>query len=267
MMSRALQSWTVISTVIVAVSLLTGCSHVNRQRTSSLQEYLYPKDTKTEEVRSASPKLSPPLHMGIVFVPETHRVMTGAPLPSTSFGMAEPLSALRSTSFGTAEPLSEKDKTELAQEISSLLGKDPFFKSIEIIPSTYLSKGGSFANLDQVRTMTSVDVVALLSYDQVQFTDEGWVTSLYWITLGAGVWFVPGEKNETNTTVDVAVFHSPSRNLLFRGLGKSRITGYATPVNLTEALRKDSNEGFKEAAHMMIGNLQQQIELFKQSIK
>lgn len=254
MISRELQSWTVISTVIVVVSLLTGCAHVNKQRTSSLQEYLYPKDAKTEEVHSALPKLSPPLRMGIVFVPETLRETTGARYETSMSSM-----------FGTAEPLSEKEKTELTQEISSLLGKDPFFRSIESVPSTYLPKGGSFTNLDQVRTMTGIDVIALLSYDQVQFTDEGLLTLLYW--TGIGWYLVPGEKNETNSTLDIAVYHTPSRNLLFRGLGKSRITGHATPVNLTEALRKDSNEGFREAAKMMIGNLQQQIELFKQNIK
>ena len=237
MICRELQSWTVISTVIVVVSLLTGCAHVNKQRTSSLQEYLYPKDAKTEEVHSALPKLSPPLRMGIVFVPETLRETTGARYETSMSSM-----------FGTAEPLSEKDKTELTQEISSLLGKDPFFRSIESVPSTYLPKGGSFTNLDQV-----------------QFTDEGLLTLLYW--TGIGWYLVPGEKNETNSTLDIAVYHTPSRNLLFRGLGKSRITGHATPVNLTEALRKDSNEGFREAAQMMIGNLQQQIELFKQNIK
>jgi rhombotail lipoprotein len=74
-------------------------------------------------------------------------------------------------------------------------------------------------------------------------------------------------KNETNSALDIAVYHTPSRNLLFRAMGKSRISGHATPVNLTEALRKDSNEGFREAAQMMIGNLQQQIELFKRNIK
>ena len=251
MISQELRFWTAMSTVIVALSLLPGCAHVNRQRTSSLQEYLYPKDAKPEEVPNTLPKLSLPLQMGIVFIPETYREMAGAP---REYNM-----------FGAAEPLSEKEKTELIQEISSLFRKDPFFKSIEIIPSTYLSKGGSFTNLDQVRTMIGVDVIALLSYDQVQFTDEGILTLLYW--TGIGWYLVPGEKNETNSMLDIAVYHTPSRNLLFRGLGKSRITGHATPVNLTEALRQDSDAGFKEAAQMMIGNLQQQIELFKQSIK
>ncbi|NIQ95366.1 MAG: rhombotarget lipoprotein, partial [Desulfuromonadales bacterium] len=60
-----------------------------------------------------------------------------------------------------------------------------FIGRIELIPAPYLRPGGSFANLDQIRTMYGVDAMALLSYDQVQYTDEDLLSLTYWTIVGA----------------------------------------------------------------------------------
>ena len=44
----------------------------------------------------------------------------------------------------------------LMKEASKHFKKYPFVKSIELIPTTYLRPGGSFANLDQLRSMFGV---------------------------------------------------------------------------------------------------------------
>ena len=43
--------------------------------------------------------------------------------------------------------------------------------------------------------MFGIDVIVLLSYDQVQFRDEGLLSLTYWTVVGA--YTIPGEKNDT----------------------------------------------------------------------
>ncbi|MCI0411065.1 MAG: rhombotarget lipoprotein [Acidobacteria bacterium] len=243
-----------VALLIIIVSLVataTGCalwsSLTGSQRShqaSSVVQYLYPD--KTEPVETPTiPTLSLPLKVGIAFVPEDQR--TGRHARS-----AEPV-------------FTEKQKIALMDEVSSHFKRYPFVKSIELIPTAYLTPRGSFANLEQLRTMFGVDVIALLSYDQAQFTDEGFLSLSYWTLVGAYV--VRGEKNDTNTMMDAAVYDIPSHKMLFRAPGISRVKGSATPVNLGEQLRRDSETGFKEAAGNLVVTLQQQLEAFQEKVK
>ncbi|MBI5445223.1 MAG: rhombotarget lipoprotein [Deltaproteobacteria bacterium] len=218
---------------------LAGCAgmHAERRYTSSVVQYLYPKDAKAEV--PAVPRLALPLQVGVAFVPEEGSV--------------------------GAHRLSEKEKMDLMERISAEFRKYPFVKGIELIPSSYLTRGGGFANLDQIRTMYGTDVIALLSHDQVQHTDQGLLSLSYWTIVGAYV--IRGEKNDTNTMVDAAVYHVPSRKLLFRAPGTSHVKGRATPVNLTEQLRADSRAGFELASDELVANLQDQLERFKVKVR
>ena len=54
----------------------------------------------------------------------------------------------------------------------------PYVKSIDLIPTTYLRPNGGFENLDQVKSMFGVDVIALVAYDQIQFTHEGYYKAM-----------------------------------------------------------------------------------------
>jgi rhombotail lipoprotein len=113
--------------------------------------------------------------------------------------------------------------------------------------------------------MYGVDAVALLAYDQVQFTDEGAASFLYWTIVGAYV--VPGEKNTTQTMMDAVIYDIKSRKMLFRAPGVSQVKSTATPVNLSEELRNNSEQGFQEAAKDLIKNLDTQLAFFKDKIK
>jgi rhombotail lipoprotein len=161
--------------------------------------------------------------------------------------------------------LSEKERMDLMDRISTEFKKLPFVKNIEVIPSAYLTPTGGFANLDQIRAMYGVDVIALLSYDQVQHTDEGLLSLSYWTIVGA--YIIKGEKNDTSTMLDAAVYDISSRKMLFRAPGTSHIQGSATPVNLSEQLRIDSLEGFRTASDNLVVNLQEQLERFKTKVK
>ena len=227
---------------LLLICFLTGCAEFYGERktryTSSVVDFLYPKENIVEV--PTIPRLSLPLRVGVAFVPESAGGVRGS-------------------------RLSEKDKIDLMNRISSEFRKLPFVKDIEVIPSAYLSKGGGFTNLDQIRTMYGIDVIALLSYDQVQHTDEGLMSLSYWTIVGA--YIVKGERNDTSTMVDAAVYDISSRKMLFRAPGLSHIKGKATLVNLNEQLRIDSLNGFRMASDDLVNNLQEQLDLFKAKVK
>ncbi len=238
-----------LSLLIIAAGISASCATQQRHHASSVVEYLYPNKAEPVETPTV-PVLSLPMKVGIAFVPHGQLTTSG-------------LSRNVRPSSGMA--FSEREKIAVMQEISGHFKKYPFVKSIELIPSAYLTHRGSFANLDQLRTMFGVDVIVLLSYDQVQFTDEGFLSLSYWTLVGAYV--MRGEKNDTNTMMDAAVYDIPSRKMLFRAPGISQIKGSATPVNLSEQLRKDGTAGFTGAAKELVVNLQEQLELFKEKVK
>ena len=85
--------------------------------------------------------------------------------------------------------------------------------------------------------------------------------------LAAKLLIMAEEKNDTHTMLDIAVYDIKSRKMLFRAPGLSHIQGDATPVNLTEALRRDSIEGLKRASKDLIINLEEQLQQFKEKVK
>jgi len=226
-------------TLFAAWLFSSGCGMLrsSQHQSSSAVKFLYPEQNDHIETPGI-PRLALPIKVGVAFVPEV---------------------------TGTNQNLTERDKMELMTEVSRDFKKYDFVKSIEIIPSAYLWEKGSFANLDQIRTIYGIDVIALLSYDQTQFTDEGLASITYWTLIGA--YIIPGEKNDTHTMVDAAVYDIQSRKMLFRAPGVSHIKSKATPVNLSEQLRGDSLTGFQEASKDLVTNLESQLSLFKEKVK
>lgn len=217
---------------------VAGCGFKSvDHRSSSIVQYLYPDDP-SRAITPSIPKLSLPLIVGIAFVPEN---------------------------ASGAQALTEKDKISLMEEVGSSFKQHTFVKSIELIPSAYLTREGGFENLDQIQTMHGIDVIALLSYDQAQFTDKGFASLTYWTLIGA--YIVPGEKNDTHTMLDAAVYDIESRKMLFRAPGISHIKSNATPVNLSEKLRSDRIAGFKASRANLVQNLESQLKLFREKVK
>lgn len=229
-----------VACFLVLATLVSCAGLYGRKKSryrSSVVEYLYPN--KDVQEISSVPHLSLPLQAGIAFVPE-----------STGVG---------------ASHLSEKGKMDLMDRVSGEFRKLQFIKDIEMIPSAYLTRAGSFSNLDQIKNMYGVDVMVLLSYDQVQHTDEGFLSVMYWTIVGAYIF--RGEKNDTSTMIDAAVYDIASRKMLFRAPGLSHVKGSATIVNLTEQLRLDSDKGFRLAADDLVVNLKAELDRFKTKVK
>lgn len=230
---------------LLVIAFLCGCGAGSRARsTSNLGEFLYPKMDGTVEKESPS-ALPMPFKIGIAFVPDSSSTVNDSPT-TTKAGVRNTLM------------LSEKQKTDLMGKILKVIQTYPFIKSIESIPSQYLVSKGGFTNLDQIRSLYGIDVIILLSYDQVQHTDEGLSSIMYWTILGA--YMVEGEKNDTNTMIDAAAFYIPSRKMIFRCAGTSHVKAKSTPINLSEQLRIDSYDGFEKAVDSLTANLRGQLD-------
>ena len=238
--------------------LLAGCAAPTQRHTSaSVVDFLYP-NVADPVVSPSVPTLTLPLRVGIAFVPGPES--PGAPRRTDALQRL-----LAPGVWYGPSGLTEQRRIELMQKVADHFKQYPYVKSIELIPSAYLRPQGSFANLDQIRTMYGVDVMALVSYDQVQFNDSGALSFTYWTIVGAYV--VPGEKNDTQTMMDTVVVDIPSRKMLFRAPGTDHVTGRATLVNATEQLRIDSAASFDKAAAQMVTSLDQQLALFKDRVK
>lgn len=235
--------------ISVLIALLSGCAGQQSRTKSSVVDYLYPKDTATI-IQPSIPTLNLPLKVGIAFVPEHPSSIRGA-----NFW----------TGVVSGGALTEANKSALLETVANNFRQLEFVSDIEVIPSSYLIAGGGFSNLEQIKTMYGIDVIALVSYDQVQFTDEGLLSLTYWTLVGAYV--VSGEKNDTSTLLDTAVYDIQSKKMLFRAPGTSNVKGSSTPINLSEELRIDSIKSFEEATENMVANLNTELNSFKDKIK
>ena len=232
--------------VLAAVLALTftGCVGFWGQRrhheASSVVQFLYP-DTAMPFVQPEIPTLRLPLRVGVAFVPPGLPGGRGFSRISANF--------------------TEQQKTELMRQVAGQFKALPFVQSIEIIPATYLRPGGGFENLDQLRAMLGVDVIALIAYDQAQTSDDNEASLAYWTIVGA--YLVEGQRNATHTLMEAVVYDISSRSLLFRAPGTSVIKNHATLFRNDHELKKASADSIAAASAQMTANLAQELELFK----
>jgi rhombotail lipoprotein len=219
---------------LIVLLLLTGCSFYGPQRRhyrSSLVDYLFP-DGMPSHPRAT--RLQLPLRVGIAFVP------------------CEPQ---------TLDPQAEQQLLGIVRK--AFVGRD-WVGQIHLIPSSYLQPRGGYDNLEQVARLMDVDVVALVSVDQIQYSDPTMLSILY-LSI-AGEFLLPGDRNDTRTLIDVAAVDVDSRSFLLRAPGTSRISGMSTPVEAQRRLRGKSAEGLRLAMLDLTKNLDAEVGAFKASV-
>ena len=228
-----------IGTLLAASLLLSAClSTSGRYTSSSAVDFLYP-DSEQTVVAEATPHLRLPLRIGIAFTPDD--------------------------AFRQPDALTARTRSTLLDQIAERFRREQFVSAIEVVPQGYLRRKGGFDNLDQVASILNLDVVALVSYDQHHFSDEGFASIAYWTLIGA--YIVPGEKNTTHTLMDAVLVDVDSRSMLFRAPGSSTVKGRSTPIAVSGALRNDSEEGFQLASTQLIDNLDGELERLKTRIR
>ncbi|HXI03869.1 MAG TPA: rhombotarget lipoprotein [Candidatus Saccharimonadales bacterium] len=226
---------------LLALLALAGCATQRHVVRSSALEFLYPAGA--EPVAASNVTLTVPVRVGLAFVP--------AATPGGR-GFA-------------AEPISEDQRQALLKRIADAFGSRDTIGGIEVIPTTYLAPGGGFANLDRIRSAFGVDLMALVSYEQAQFSSSTGSSVAYLTILGAYV--VRGEKNETRTILETVVYDIPSRALLFRAGGSSESSGRSTPVSTERALKQEAEAGFEAATTDLIGQLRKGLDAFEEQAR
>lgn len=232
----------IISALIIV--LLASCSALVSQNTgkntksSSLMDFLYPDQTSRAEHKPEIPTLRLPVKVGLAFV------------PSKNWGR---------------DGIQSKDQVELLEKVKQSFLQYDYIDRIEVIPSTYLKGGEGFSTLEQVARLYDVDVMALVSYDQVTQSLENNAALLYWTIVG--MYVIPGNENSIQTFVDTAVFDIKSKKMLFRAPGINKISKRTTAIGVDSTLSEKSLEGFSLAVTDMTANLDAELANFKTRVK
>ena len=221
--------------VVVTVSGCGAMAMKEVRQNANLADYLYSGQQASDTTQqTAATELNLPLRCGIAFVP----------------GYADP-------KFG----VTEVDRLRWSTQIKSAFEKHPFVGNVVVIPTSYLKSGGGVENLRQLAALFNVDVVALLSYDQTQFSDSNSLSALY--LASAIAWFVvPGDQYNIHTVLEAAVVDARSGKLLFRVPATSIVEGSTNMVRFSASSREARSEGFDKAFKQMIPNVDTALQAF-----
>jgi rhombotail lipoprotein len=227
-----------LSLALVGCSSLWNWSGGNRSgASSSLVDYLYPGGQIPPAFDETIPYLELPLRAGIAFVPGQ-------------------------SSYGT---ISEATRMQLLEQVKAQFVDREYISQIEVIPDTYLRSSKGISGMQQVARLYGVDVMALVSYDQVAVSEENTSGILYWTIVGAYV--IKATSNEVQTFVDTAVFDVDTGRLLFRAPGADTTSDRSTLVEAGETVRRARDAGFSAAMEQMTVNLSAELEQFQERIK
>lgn len=228
--------------LVIVITSLAGCSTMLSQnanqktRSSSLVDFLYPDEQSRQAHQPSVPTLNLPATVGIAFIPNQYD------------------SGIRSN-----------DEIALLEKVKKQFMQYDYIDRIEVIPSSYLKGGQGFTTLEQVSRLYDVDIIALVSYDQVSQTLENNAAFLY-LTI-VGLYVIPGNENTVQTFVDTAVFDVKSRKMLFRAPGINKVEQRSTAVGIDETLNEQSQGSFSLAVDDMITNLDAELGSFKTRVK
>ncbi|WP_412971624.1 rhombotarget lipoprotein [Glaciecola sp. MF2-115] len=230
--------------VVLSVFAISACSSLLMSNgnkgaiSSSLMEFLYPDETSRAEHVAEIPTLTLPVKVGLAFVPSTNWARDG---------------------------INSSQQIALLENVKKSFMQYDFINNIEIIPSDYLKGGQGFETLEQVSRLYDVDVMALVSYDQVTQSTEKKAALLYWTIVG--MYVIPANENSVQTFVDTAVFDVKSRKMLFRAPGISKLEESSTAIKIDAVLAEKSIEGFTLAVDDMNKNLDAELSRFRTRVK
>lgn len=236
---RRLAGWAGAAGLGWTLGGVAGCASMNQankqRQVASVLSFLFPGKEEPPAPSSQVAVLNVPFRIGVAFVPDTAKAEMRLP---------------------------ETERQRLASTVRDAFANFPFISHIETVPSLYLEAGGGFANLDRVGALLNLDVIALLSYDQVQHADASGWSFLYW--TGVGAYVVEGDRFEVLTAVECTVFDIRSRRLLMRAAGTATNKGGATMVGFSEKAREARGRSFAAAIDQMVANLRGEVQSFRE---
>lgn len=234
-MNKLTSLFVVLLAAIVLGACASGVGSAKQRQVASVLNYLFPGTEQTPVVADKVAELKVPFRLGIAFVPDTTDPQFRLP---------------------------ENERQRLGGDVRNAFVRYPFIRDIVVVPSVYLEPGGGFANLEKAAALLNFDVVALVSFDQVQHAGASGWSFLYWTGLGAYV--VEGDQYDILTAVETAVIDIKSRRMLMRAGGISKTKGTATMVGFEERAREARTKGFNEAMKDMTEKLQGEVKAFRE---
>ena len=234
--------------LILALMSILGCGVLDfesdKHVSSSLLDYLYPsgkhiEKSKEGERQASIPHIELPARIGIAFVPK-----------SSGYSQIE---------------LGPTQQLELLQKAKVKFSKYKFVEHIEMIPANYLQSKGGFTNLKQIAALYDVDLMALVSYDQVQKSYSKDLSLLYLTVVGA--YLFKGDDNHTQSFVDTAVFDVKTQTLLFRAPGSHKDRKNSSLNDKELVQDKMSHNSFELAMQEMLLNLDGELNVFTDRVK
>jgi rhombotail lipoprotein len=232
---------TIVLLSLLALSACTSLLNLNGNKktvSSSLMDFLYPDERSRSVHLAETPVLTLPVKVGLAFVPSKNWAQNG---------------------------INRSSQVELLEKVKQSFLQYDYIDKIEIIPSDYLQGAEGFTTLEQVSRLYDVDVVALVSYDQVTQSLEKKGALLYWTIVG--MYLIPANDNSVQTFVDTAVFDVKSRKMLFRAPGINKLSESSTAIKIDAVLAEKSMEGYKLAVADMSKNLDNELATFRTRVK
>ena len=236
-----------IKAIAVFLALqLGGCAAINRlgcggdcaprrshaDGSSSLVEFLYPNGA-APPAQNTVPQLTLPLRVGLAFLPA------------------------RSGGSGLGPDAAQRE--QLLQSLAVRFRERRFISSVVIIPDYYLQPGAG--SLESLQRLYQVDVLALVSYDQVGYESDLNKSWTYLTIVGAFVF--NGTRNEASTLVDLAVVEPKSRALLLRAGGTDQRTRDTNWVDSATDQRLQARAGYAAATGRLADNFDAALKQFE----
>jgi len=234
--------------LLVAAMALPGCAAFDQafcapncrsetHNSSSLVNFLYP-DGKAPPREDTIPELHVPLRVGLAFLPSQD---------------------------GNAAGLEAARREELLNRIRQRFADRKFVSEIVIVPDYYLKSSRGFEGLEGVQRPYNIDLIALVSYDQVTHLDDNnW--SLGYLTI-VGAYVVKGSRHDVSTLVDLAVIDPVTRSLVLRAGGTDERHGNTTLIDQGRETRTASAAGFAVATDQMVENFDSALRKFETDVR
>ncbi len=237
-----------LAPALLVGALLSGCAGLNQMfcapncraethNSSSLVSFLYP-DGQVPPPRDSVPQLQLPLRVGLAFLP---------------------------SQAGGASTLDAAHKEAILERIRKRFAERRFIAEIVEIPDYYLTTARGFEGLAGVQRLYNIDLMALVSYDQVTHLDQNkW--SLGYLTI-VGAYVLPGTSSDTATLVDLAVVDPATRSLVLRAGGTDTRQGTTTLVEEQRTARAANATSLDAASERMIENFDAALTQFEASVR
>jgi rhombotail lipoprotein len=233
---------------VVVALFLSGCANLgcwpncaaqtHTRNSSSLVEFLYPHGEAPPQQNSI-PQLKIPLRVGLAFLPSSEASATGG--------------------------LDAAHQEVLLERIRERFSSRPFVADIVMIPDYYLRGRKGYEGLEGVQRLYGVDIMALVSYDQVVHTDDNnW--SLGYLTI-VGAYVLKGSRHDVSTLVDLAVVDPVSHSLLLRAGGTSTSHGNTTLISENREIRGAAAHGYDAATNEMIEHFDTALTKFEADVR